>query len=297
MSPNRSLSCLVAFLFGATAPLLAAGADSPSKSAAPARAASRTVEAPIAAVSNGLTAEQIVEANVKARGGLAAWRAVSSIRFSGSLDAGGRKHVQLPVVLTMKRPRMSRVELTYQGRTSIQVYDGTNGWKFRPYARNAVESFNSHELSKSWQEFELDGPLIDHEKKAIQVAFEGREQVGDHDTYRLKLTAKDRKARRVWVDAKTFLEVKMDGVDRVMDGHPMPVEITFSDYRTVNGLMIPFVNETRVVGWEQGERIESHKLTIDQVTVNPPLDAGLFAKPQMLAAAPAAPRPGAVSVH
>src|SRR6476660_9927259 len=36
-----------------------------------------------------LTAEQVIEKNVAARGGLQAWRAVQTLSMSGKMDAGG----------------------------------------------------------------------------------------------------------------------------------------------------------------------------------------------------------------
>src|SRR5882757_4301599 len=37
-----------------------------------------------------LTADQIVDKNIAARGGLAAWRGVQTLSWSGKMDAGGR---------------------------------------------------------------------------------------------------------------------------------------------------------------------------------------------------------------
>jgi hypothetical protein len=81
-----------------------------------------------------LTAAQIVDKSVAAKGGLAGWRAVQSISFSGNMDAGGKGKdiVQLPFVLEMKRPRKMRVEIEFAKEKSVQVYDGVNGWKLRP---------------------------------------------------------------------------------------------------------------------------------------------------------------------
>ena len=50
----------------------------------------------------------------------------------------------------------------------------------------------------------------------------------------------------VW-DEKTFLEVKIEGQPRRLDGTEHPVELYYHDYRTVDGLQFPFVLETRVL--------------------------------------------------
>ncbi len=95
------------------------------------------------------------------------------------------------------------------------------------------------------------------------------------DAYKLKLTTKDGRVRHLWVDADTFLEVKIEGVPRRMDGKMRHVEIYYRDYKNVNGLMVPHVLETTVQGVKQ-----SHKMTIESVVVNPKLDDSLFVAPR-----------------
>jgi hypothetical protein len=46
------------------------------------------------------------------------------------------------------------------------------------------------------------------------------------------------------VDAETFLELKIEGTPRRMNGKMRPVEIYYRQYQTVSGLAIPFVLET-----------------------------------------------------
>ena len=90
----------------------------------------------VSAAPGDLTAEQIVEKNVAARGGLQAWRAVNSLTLSGEMDAGGKQNAKLPFVWSMKRPHKSRLEIRFQQQTAVQVYDGQQGWKVRPFPQS-----------------------------------------------------------------------------------------------------------------------------------------------------------------
>jgi outer membrane lipoprotein-sorting protein len=245
-----------------------------------------------------LTAEQIVEKNVASRGGLQAWRAVQTLSMSGKLDAGGNERptlpvegvttggtqlpkrsaeqVQLPFRLELKRVRKSRFELDFSGKTAVQVYDGTNGWKLRPFLnRHEVEPFTPDELKAVALQSDLDGPLVDYTAKGTRVELEGTDMVEGNDTYRLKLTLKSGQTQHLWVDAKTFLETKIEGTPRRLDGKYHPVEIYYRDYRTVSGLMIPYVMETKVQGVKQTEKIE-----IENFAVNPRVEDSRFAKLQ-----------------
>jgi len=268
------------FLFVMLAMPLAAGADTPSRLAQ-------------------LSAAQIVEKNVAARGGLAAWRAVQGITMTGKMDAGGNQdranypmpedekasglppqrqkdQVQLPFVLELKRPRKSRLEIQFAGQTAIQVYDGTNGWKLRPFLnRHEVESFSAEELKAASLQADLDGPLVDYAAKGTKIELDGTENVEGHDTYRLKLTMKNGQEERIWVDGATFLEVKIDGTPRRLDGRFHAVSIYYRDYRPIRGLMVPHVLETVVDGVKDREKIQ-----IENVTLNPKLDDSRFAKLQ-----------------
>lgn len=222
-----------------------------------------------------LTAAQIVEKNVSAKGGLQAWRAVQTISFSGKMDAGGKAKVQLPFVLEKKRPGKTRIELVFANDTAVQVYDGVNGWKLRPYlGRRDVEPYSPEELKSAAFESDLDGPLVDYATKGNKVELEGVEKVENHDAYKLKLTMKGGQVQHIWVDTETFLDVKVEGTPRRMDGKMRPVSIYLRDYKDVNGLMIPYVSETAVQGYK-----DTHKIIIENVVLNPKLEDSLFTKP------------------
>jgi hypothetical protein len=255
----------------------------------------------------GLTAAQIVDKNMTARGGLQAWRAVQTLSLQGKMGAGGNQRAilalpmphgkelvntlprrpaeeaQLPFLMELKRPRKMRLELQFKGQTAVQVYDGTNGWKFRPFLnRNDVEPYSKEELEIASHGEDLDGPLMDYAAKGSHVELDGTEKVEGRQTYKLKVIEKTGRTLHVWVDAETFLEAKIEGQPRVLDGTGHPVEVYYRDYRPVDNLRIPFVLETRVlpVGKNSlGLRdtpVPPEKVIIDKVVVNPKLDEKLF---------------------
>jgi hypothetical protein len=259
-----------------------------------------------------LSASDIISKNVAARGGLQAWRAVQSISMEGKLGAGGNQRntlplpipgnksgkltvptrpaeeVQLPFEMDLQRPRKARFQIQFGGKTAVQVYDGTNGWKLRPYLnRLEVEPFTSDELKTSSMQPELDGPLVDYVAKGTRIELEGMEKVENRDAYKLQLTMKDGHAFHIWIDALTFLETKIEGQPRRLDGIEHPVEVYYRDYRPVNGLQIPFVLETKVLPVTHAEvnggstAISTEKIVIERVAVNPRLDTSLFAKPDV----------------
>lgn len=246
-----------------------------------------------------LSAEQVVAKNVAARGGLQAWQAVQTLVMSGKLDAGGNEsparlavqgtkmggvqlpkrpaeQARLPFRLELKRGRKSRLEIDFNGETAVQVYDGSNGWKLRPFLnRHDVEPFTEDEMKAVALQSDLDGPLMNYASKGTKVEVEGTDKVEDKDAYRLKLTFRSGETQHLWIDARTFLEAKIEGSPRRLDGKYHPVEIYYRDFRTVSGLTMPYLMETKVQGVRQSEKIE-----IEKLTVNPPLEDSRFAKLQ-----------------
>jgi hypothetical protein len=274
----------------------------------------------LAAAANGgssradLAAAQIVDKSVAARGGLQAWRGVQTLSLQGKMAAGGNQRAtlpvpapdsqqlmlphrpaeeaQLPFVMELKRPRKMRLELQVKGQTAVQVYDGMNGWKLRPFLnRHDAEPYSDAELKIATNREDLDGPLVDYAAKGSHVELDGTEKVEGHDTYKLKVTEKTGRSLHVWVDAQTFLEAKIEGQPRTLDGREHPVEVYYRDYRTVDGLRIPFVLETRVLRVSQnalGLRdtpIPSEKIVIEKVIVNPKLDEARFSNVEVVTVA------------
>jgi hypothetical protein len=229
------------------------------------------------AFGQALTAEQIVEKNIAARGGLEAWRNVKSMKMIGKMDAGGKASVQLPFVLELRRPRQSRLEIEFAGSKAIQVYDGTRGWKVRPFlGRVQVEDFTQAEMQTAAEQGELDGLLIDHETKGIKVGLEGKDTVEEKDTYKLNLTLPNGQTRYLWVDAKSFLEVKIEGFPRRLNGKMHRVETYYRDYQPVDGLMVPFVLETKA------EKVtQTRKIVVEKVDLNPQLEDTAFVRPDV----------------
>ena len=258
-----------------------------------------------------LSATDIAAKNVAARGGLQAWRAVETMAMSGKMGAGGNQRaaqpipvpgkkgrlempkrpseeVQLPFVMELARPRKMRLELQFNGQTAIQVFDGANGWKVRPFLnRREVEPYTTEEMKMASAQSDLDGPLVDYAAKGTKIDLDGIEKVGDRDSYKLKLTLKGGQETHVWVDAETFLETKIEGQPRRLDGTYHPVEVYYRDYRSVSGLRIPFVLETKVLpvaktatGFKDPP-VPVEKLIIEKVTVNPKLDDSQFSKPKI----------------
>jgi len=132
------------------------------------------------------------------------------------------------------------------------------------------------------EQADFDGPLVDYKDKGHTVELLGKEQVEGADAYKLKVTLKSGDVRTIYLDAETYLEIKVES-KRTVRGTEVEGEATMSDYKEVEGLMMPHV-------MEQGQKGSPmrQKLVIEKVEINPDIPDSLFAMPAVAADSTAA---------
>ena len=223
-----------------------------------------------------LTAEQVVERNVAARGGLEAWRNVKTMAWAGHIEASNVPGGSLPFVLEMGRPNKTRFSVDPQGQPSARIFDGHSGWRLRMSRDGSpgVKPYSDDELKAARDGQGIDGPLIDAQARHIPVALAGMDAVDGKPAYVLAVTLPSGTRQQIWVDAESFLDVRADRETKDRSGRANTVWISYRDYQTTGGLKIPRLIETSAVGGSATDR-----MVIERVVLNPGLDAQAFAEP------------------
>lgn len=226
-----------------------------------------------AAEAPALSADQIVSRYVTARGGSERWSEVQTLRFEGRMTLSD--DVVVPFTLEMKRPRKTRFEFVFEGTTAVQAFDGEKGWTLRPFAgRDEPEDMSPAELSAAVGQSEFGGPLLDYRSKGHGVRLLGEVEANGRRAHELEMTLATGSVRHVFIDATDYTEV-MATSSRLLAGRQREVVTHFSDYRWVDGVLLPFVLETFT-----STNPNKRRLKVDRVEVNPPLDDARFAKPE-----------------
>jgi outer membrane lipoprotein-sorting protein len=209
---------------------------------------------------------------VAARGGIEKLRALHSLRQEGRVHAGpGRDGL---VLREIKRPGKVRFELTVQGVTSVFASDGKKGWKVSPLeGETGPQPLPEEVLVDAREQADIDGPLVDWEKKGNRIELAGQETVDGHAAHKLQVTLKSGGVLTAYVDVASAQLVRTDAVRRVR-GKPVRIETTYGDYRKDGGILFPHRVEVRAAGRPQVLRI-----LVDKVEVNPPLSDARFAPP------------------
>lgn len=230
--------------------------------------------APVSATASELTAPQIVAKNIAARGGLDAWRKVQTVVYFGHIESANAPEPSLPFALDQKRPNKTRFEIRAQNQTFLRMYDGSRGWKLRPgrSGKPELQPYTNEDLNFARDGQGFDGPLMDYAAKGISVALDGVDKVEGHKAYRLSVRLPSGSSHHVWIDAQTFLDIKYDRQSIAPSGQSGLVSVYNRDYRTVEGLQIPFMIETGTTATKATDR-----MVIDKVVLNQPLDDQMFA--------------------
>ncbi|HVQ31125.1 MAG TPA: hypothetical protein VMV21_16145 [Vicinamibacteria bacterium] len=219
------------------------------------------------------TVDEVIAKHLEARGGLDKVKAVQTMRMTGKMTVG--PGIEAPIVLEMKRPASVRLDITFQGNTGTQAYDGKTGWGISPMAaKKDPEPMSADDIKDMEEQADMDGPLVDTKAKGHAVELMGKEKVEGSDAYKLKVTLKTGDLRYIYLDADSYLELKTEA-KRTIRGSEVETESVSSDYKEVGGLILPYTIQQGAKGQAQKQTI-----TVDKIELNIPLDDARFKVPE-----------------
>jgi hypothetical protein len=227
----------------------------------------------------GQTAEELVDKNIQAKGGIETIKAIKAIRIKGKLNVGGG--LIAATLQENERPNLIRETFTLQGMTAVTAYDGTTGWQIQPFGGHKdPELMGEDDMKRLLLKADFDGPLVDYKEKGNIVEFLGHDVVDGDDALRLKVTLKDGDIVYYYLDPDTFLEIRKE-VQAFIRGSVRESVTDMGSYKPVAGVMYPY-------SISQGPKANpgARTTTIEKIEVNVPLDKTDFAVPASLKQAP-----------
>lgn len=233
----------------------------------------------LAAGAGAETADDVIAKFVAARGGMEKIKAIQSLDMTIKANQQG---VEFPGKLEWKRPGKMRLEMTIQGKTMVQAYDGKTAWTVMPFLGSPDPQVMSADDAKDVvEQADMDGPLVDYKSKGNAVELVGRDEVDGSPAWKLKVTLKNGDTGYVYIDTETGLNVR-ETAKRKQQGSEIEIDSYQTNFKPVEGVMFPFAIENKVGGKSMGQ------FTIESVKANVPLDDKIFVMPPP-PAKPAAP--------
>lgn len=191
-----------------------------------------------AAADVGMTADQIIDKYIEARGGRDAWEKVQTAKINGKMSMPSQG-MEFPLQMEWKRPTMLRIEASIQGMTMVQAYDGETGWAIMPMlGKPDPEEMADDQLNQILDQADFEGPLVDYEEKGHSVELLGMGDVEGTEAFKLKITKKNGDEITTFIDTENFIELRQMATQD-MQGVEVEMTTDFSDYKEVGGIILP----------------------------------------------------------
>ncbi len=131
-SSCAALAVSIALASAAGLATASAATGAPAQSGAPVQGAAAAPST--APAVPALTVDEIVARHVEALGGAERLAAVRSLRLTGAdVIGGGDFRIDAEWALLVARPGQVRSEVSLQGLTAIDAFDGKDGWSVQPF--------------------------------------------------------------------------------------------------------------------------------------------------------------------
>ncbi len=227
------------------------------------------------------TTAQVLERNEQARGGAAAWQAIHTLRTFGKAQFGdGDFHVDAVTASLVDRGGSSaqariRTEVTLQGLTAVQAFDGQQGWSVEPFGGRRDPQRLSADGGRSLaRDAQWEGPLLGWQEKGHKISYLGLDDLDGTPALKLQVQRKDGDTQWVYLDPDTFLEVRVITQSKIR-GTERWTETDLGGYARVSGVWLPM---TADAGLKGGPRTDHW--TTERIEINGQLPDGAFAYPQ-----------------
>jgi outer membrane lipoprotein-sorting protein len=176
------------------------------------------------------------------------------------------------MLTTAKRPNMVRREITLPGgQKAITGFDGTVVWMQQ--GNGPAQELKGPAADTAKNESEFDSIFLDYKAKGTVIELIGKDTVNGRPCYHLRVVRKTGTAQQYYIDAETGLESKITAELGADTGQKGTIETELSDYRTVDGRVVPFKVRQLVNG------VQAAQITFDTVEFNVSVDDAIFRMP------------------
>ena len=211
---------------------------------------------------SAITAPEIVQRYIAARGGLEKLRAIRTLAFRGPTRANGKPGRQI------LRARPFYLSIGSEGNDG-SPWEAYDEYGLQPRVTDAPGAALRHTAY-------FDDPLVMSLEPGWAIELTGSERIGDRDTWRLRVRYPDGFSSESFVDKENWLLVARRITAPVHAfAEPVTSQAVLGDYRPVNGVLFPF--SLREVDLSSGETMDTS--VWQSIEANVPLAPSIFSPP------------------
>ncbi len=207
---------------------------------------------------------------------------LKSVEIDGKVISRG---MEMPFIQKIKQNGKIRMEVTVQGNTMIQAFDGKNAWMVAPWTgTDEPQDMDADQTEQMKQQSDITGKLWKWKDKVQSLKLADKEDMEGTEVYKLKMTDKPKKNKNdtieakkgdvsyIYIDADNFVVLKIVSKKNIR-GTEMEFENYESNYKDVDGILFPFSLETKM----KGQTV--NQISIDTVKFNVNMDDAIFVRP------------------
>lgn len=214
------------------------------------------------------TVDEILKSYIENTGGKAKWKKLTNTVMEGKVEMMGQ---QIPVKLYNQAPNFQRMEMVFQGKTIVQrAYDGKDAWASNPIAGKTVKL--PEDQTKDIAEAMFEPAFFDYKSKGHKIELDGKEEIEGTECNKLKLTKKNGDVEYLFFDTESNVLLMQRTTVKRGPGKGTQIDTYMSDYKEVDGLMMPHAM-TQKMGPNK------FVINIEKITTNTKLDNKIFAYP------------------
>jgi outer membrane lipoprotein-sorting protein len=214
-------------------------------------------------------ADAIVAAVLKAYGGAEAVGRITTVTARGCIvdffsdtEGGYARYFE--------RPGKLRIEIMPDRGGEVRILKDGHGWQSGNGGLAKARPLTRQSMVYQYSYLDLPMGFIDH---SYPVTYEGKRHLGNQETHLLQVSLKDAPPLRVFVDARSFLIVRVaaDFSMGVMGASELATE--YQEFRPEGGVLFPH----RLENFAGDMKIS--EITLNVILTNPKIPAALFSPP------------------
>jgi len=184
--------------------------------------------------------DQIISKYIEFIGGDSNWKHVNTLITSGEYNYGG---IKFPFTAYSKAPNLYKFVVPFEGKYYAQAFDGYQGWKIDAFKNETKPTMLTGKAAKAMAneaDVELEDTFINYRQKGHKAIDEGTDTVDEKICSRVKLIRKSGAEETYYFDRSSGSLVLKIGLSKNAELPGTLLNTTYSDYRDVQGIKIPF---------------------------------------------------------
>jgi outer membrane lipoprotein-sorting protein len=222
------------------------------------------------------TAEEIVENYLDKIGGKENLQKLESIKKEGIANTNG---MEFPITILAKGKDHFKSFINFQGMEIVQPasYDGNEVWNTNPMTMQNERMPEEASEAVKKEALDFPDPLLAYDENGYKLELGEEADLDGEACFIVTLVKPDQVIQGMEVSGRTDFFISKDSglvLKKSQNSGMGPIEMVLGDYQEVNGILFPFLMETKM----GGNTISS--VTFKSIETNIPIDDILFRFPE-----------------